>query len=842
MPYNTPHANPANLGHVQHTNGGVAHVRQKGITYFDHGGRYLENGPPPRSHLKSQCGRMRQSRRSVPILRRPNHGHGHFSPPLEHMYNHNMASQSQAKRRSLPVRTNHMPLPVQTNRMPLPIRASHIPLPAQPNRMPLPVQPNRMPLSVQPNRMPLPVQPNRKPLLVQARRMSLPPVHHNRALPVYHPIQDSTRRVSLPIGHQPHIHENNALPICNSTQQSRHVPIPRRESKALPIYKSIEESRLMSSKALVISKPATVDLSISSRSAKPQLSVIIPDDSPTNEIAVSEVGLDSPPDPQVEHDSVFESFRESVHHLLKLKSHALHEALKQFFEGCSNKQISALLRDLSPKVPNLACDRQGSLGLISLMGMVRTDEHIELMAESFSQDAARIMVDEFGHKVIVRFVTEFMLPATEFAFEAARKDVGRMASSCFGQRSVRALLEQGEVSEKLNLHEAILPSVYRLASSQHGHLLIKYLVENASPELLKKIHVQLSGKYAVLARLKYGVVVVKSALRQWTGASRKAIFEELMGCAGVLINDLFGSFCLRETLAVISDSLIPTFILTIHPHLASLKSAQRSQWEEKLIAAECGRRGLKKFDLSLPEIVQDLECTSTGVCIPQQGVPRPSRAKKSPSGKKTPTGSKPVWKVKRPSKGSKKSPHKRNWSAGRFPPPGLKKKPGNLTPQSTPTQSGVTVLHLSVATLPPSDMQQSSVATLSDAAVVSEAAKTPVASAKTPVASKRTPKGAKRGKFCSRGSSVPKRTENVHSVADSSPKIYRNKPVRASNRTKSIPGKSSPSSSSPHSSVSTPRAPTTLKCGADCPRPVLIWKPVDRISSPRKDAVKVTAV
>merc|ERR1719203_1733811 len=84
-----------------------------------------------------------------------------------------------------------------------------------------------------------------------------------------------------------------------------------------------------------------------------------------------------------------------------------HYAVETLFAYCSSNQRVTLLQNLGPSLPNVACHKQGSFSVQSLINAINTKEEIHLMRDFLKRELARVILSCPGHYVILRFISRF---------------------------------------------------------------------------------------------------------------------------------------------------------------------------------------------------------------------------------------------------------------------------------------------------------------------------------------------------------------------------------------------------------------------------------------------------
>jgi pumilio RNA-binding family len=84
-----------------------------------------------------------------------------------------------------------------------------------------------------------------------------------------------------------------------------------------------------------------------------------------------------------------------------------HYAVEKLIRNCTVSQRIELLQALSLDIITVACHKQGSFSIQSLMDTLQSDEEIAALGHSLDKDMVRLITNSSGHFVILRFLQHF---------------------------------------------------------------------------------------------------------------------------------------------------------------------------------------------------------------------------------------------------------------------------------------------------------------------------------------------------------------------------------------------------------------------------------------------------
>ncbi|PWN37192.1 ARM repeat-containing protein, partial [Meira miltonrushii] len=157
--------------------------------------------------------------------------------------------------------------------------------------------------------------------------------------------------------------------------------------------------------------------------------------------------------------------------------------VQKFFETCSDRMKMQLLHRLAPHLAMVGCHKNGTWAAQKILDCTNSVEQVQLIGQNLRPYIPGLLLDSFGN-----YVVQCCLPwssLNDFVFDAMVDRCWEIAQGRFGARSMRACLENHNVSKRQRKRVAIaviLNSV-PLATSPNGSILLTWLLE--TPELSK---------------------------------------------------------------------------------------------------------------------------------------------------------------------------------------------------------------------------------------------------------------------------------------------------------------------------------------------------------------------
>lgn len=271
-----------------------------------------------------------------------------------------------------------------------------------------------------------------------------------------------------------------------------------------------------------------------------------------------------------------------------------HYAVETLFTHCSSNQRMTLLQNLGPSLPNVACHKQGSFSVQSLINAISSKEEIMLMKDYLKRELHRIILSCPGHYVILRFITRFGWPCSDFVSDLLASNVVGFATDHYGLRVMKATFDSATPGAKLEkLFDAVVEHTNSLAENQYGNYIIQHLFDIGTPSITDQVKQKMVGRYVRYSKQKFSSNVVEKCLKHsaqdysssnWSSK----IVKELLGSAKELISDKYGNYCLQTALNTIQDNppLVIEFISSVQPHLEGLRVNVRNKWGKLLAVAQ----------------------------------------------------------------------------------------------------------------------------------------------------------------------------------------------------------------------------------------------------------------
>jgi len=271
-----------------------------------------------------------------------------------------------------------------------------------------------------------------------------------------------------------------------------------------------------------------------------------------------------------------------------------HYAVETLFSHCTSNQRITLLQNLGPSLPNVACHKQGSFSVQSLINAVSSKEEIILIKDFLGRELPRIILSCPGHYVILRFISRFGWPCSNFVCDMLATNVIGFATDHYGLRVMKATFDSGTPGPKMdNLFKNVVENTNSLAENQYGNYIIQHLFDIGSRRTTDAVKQKMKGRYVRYAKQKFSSNVVEKCLKhslteyndeQWC----EIIVRELLNSAKELISDKYGNYCLQTALNTIHNNpvLVNEFITAVKPHLEALRVNVRNKWGKLLSVAQ----------------------------------------------------------------------------------------------------------------------------------------------------------------------------------------------------------------------------------------------------------------
>src|SRR5690606_4763130 len=91
-----------------------------------------------------------------------------------------------------------------------------------------------------------------------------------------------------------------------------------------------------------------------------------------------------------------------------------HYVIHSLFSHANDERKIELLKKLINTIVTVCCHKQGSFSIQSIMDMINTKEQIQLLIQILSSDCKKLILNNSGHYVILRFLSRYNYPYTKF--------------------------------------------------------------------------------------------------------------------------------------------------------------------------------------------------------------------------------------------------------------------------------------------------------------------------------------------------------------------------------------------------------------------------------------------
>ena len=234
-----------------------------------------------------------------------------------------------------------------------------------------------------------------------------------------------------------------------------------------------------------------------------------------------------------------------------------HYVIRDLFIHSDDHQRLILVANLSNDMPRLACHRQGSFSIQTMMDTLSTTEQLEYLEYSLNLDIKKIISKRSGHFVILKFLQRYDYPHSKFIHKALIQHTLDLATGYYGSRVMKASIDAGPIQEMSAVFAAIVKHTNALVQNEYGNHIIQHLLDVGPIEVTDAIKEEMHGKFVRYSTQKFSSNVVDKCLRHsanefkqgihtkvWT----KIIVRELLTEAGDLIHDEYGNYCLQTAL------------------------------------------------------------------------------------------------------------------------------------------------------------------------------------------------------------------------------------------------------------------------------------------------------
>jgi hypothetical protein len=143
--------------------------------------------------------------------------------------------------------------------------------------------------------------------------------------------------------------------------------------------------------------------------------------------------------------------------------------VQALFRHGTSQQRERMLRALLASMPDVACDRNGTYALQSIVDTIELDceQHVTLLCAGLATDTLRVVCNNHGTHVVQRLLKRFSPAQCEFVHVAARTEVARLATHANG---IGVLLLSMDTADRVTRAAIMLFTVRHAAAlSQHAY-------------------------------------------------------------------------------------------------------------------------------------------------------------------------------------------------------------------------------------------------------------------------------------------------------------------------------------------------------------------------------------
>ncbi|KAG8967296.1 hypothetical protein FRC03_010235 [Tulasnella sp. 419] len=154
--------------------------------------------------------------------------------------------------------------------------------------------------------------------------------------------------------------------------------------------------------------------------------------------------------------------------------------VQKLFEKCSDGSRYAMLDKLAPHLATVGIHKNGTWAAQKIIECARTEEEMILVAQHLRPYTPPLLLDQFGNYV-VQCCLRFGSPMNDFIIDAMVDRLWEVAQGRFGARSMRAVLENPNVtiSQQRRLATAVILNSIPLATNPNGALLLTWLLDTS---------------------------------------------------------------------------------------------------------------------------------------------------------------------------------------------------------------------------------------------------------------------------------------------------------------------------------------------------------------------------
>lgn len=259
-----------------------------------------------------------------------------------------------------------------------------------------------------------------------------------------------------------------------------------------------------------------------------------------------------------------------------------HYAIEALLGMCDREQLLILLVNLSGRITEVACHKQGSFSIQFMMDCLTTQTQIGLLADALYPDVDEVMLNCSGHYVILRFLQRYSYPYTKFIHKAIVEHTVKLATDHYGLRVLKSAVDAGPAAQMQEVFSSLIKCTNTLVENQYGNYIVQHLLEVSPKPVGIQLKQKMNGKYVRFSKQKFSSNVVEKCLRNSNREWKYTIIRQLISAAGELISDKYGNYCLQTALSVADRQLVHEFTQAVYPHLNSLRENIKAKWKKIL--------------------------------------------------------------------------------------------------------------------------------------------------------------------------------------------------------------------------------------------------------------------
>ncbi|ETO35509.1 hypothetical protein RFI_01553 [Reticulomyxa filosa] len=274
-----------------------------------------------------------------------------------------------------------------------------------------------------------------------------------------------------------------------------------------------------------------------------------------------------------------------------------HYVVETLFTQASDLKKLEMLKMIEQDIGTVACHKQGSFSIQSLMERITHPEQMEQFVKMLQSDIKKIILNNSGHFVILRYLQRHKYPWTRFIHKAIMSYPVEFATDHYGLRVMKSAMDTGPAEEMIGVYNAIVKHTNELVENQYGNYIVQHLLDIGPRPITDGIKEKMHGKFVRYSKQKFSSNVVEKCLRHshteskcenpnpkdWTAI----IVRELCSKAEDLISDKYGNYCLQTALqtATANSALLDEFARNCRLHLDNLRENVKAKWIKLLNAA-----------------------------------------------------------------------------------------------------------------------------------------------------------------------------------------------------------------------------------------------------------------